>query len=152
MVLKRIISSHLCCPQATAESEMKSYSDSDAASSASTESGDLSSEESVVSDASDYLHVAASQDKEFTTPADRNTEYARALSKLLRDRPMLPPHPLDASQSWTDIEGGVELPLWHCAFKGCPMTCNSEAELKRHLFERHKSTIDDVIRPQGTTQ
>jgi len=79
----------------------------------------LSTESEAESDASDYLHVAVSCKKDFTVPQDRAHDAACALAQHLRQRPLLPPHPLDPTQPWTDIESGVALPLWHCAFRGC---------------------------------
>jgi hypothetical protein len=79
----------------------------------------LSTDSEGESDASDYLHVAVSSTKDFTVPEDRAHEAACELARHLRERPLLPPHPLDATQPWTDVDSGVALPLWHCAFSRC---------------------------------
>ena len=96
--------------QANAEAD-ETFSASDVAS--------MSTESEGESDASDYLHVAVSSTKDFTTPEDRALEAARELAHHLRERPLLPPHPLDSTQPWTDVDSGVALPLWHCAFSRC---------------------------------
>ena len=86
----------------------------------------LSTESEGESDASDYLHVAVSDTKDFTVPEDRAHEAACELARHLRERPLLPPHPLDATQPWTDVASGVALPLWHCAFSRCGETFTDE--------------------------
>ena len=113
-----------------------------------SESESLSSEGDVDSDASDYLHVAVSVSKTFTVPQDRDLECAIALSKRLRDRPLLPPHPLDATQSWSDVDDGIQLPTWHCAFSGCAVTFASEEDLALHLCNQHGDIFRAVCPPQ----
>ena len=54
---------------------------------------------------------------------------------------MVPPHPLDATQSFVDVDEGIELPLCHCAFSGCPSVFDTEEKLKRHLLLQHKDII-----------
>ena len=102
----------------------------------------LSTDSEAESDASDYNHVAVSSTKAFVTAEDRNLELALALSKYLRSDPLLPPHPEDPSQSWTDLDNGIQLPLWHCAFSGCSFHGKTEAELKRHSIKHRVGCIE----------
>ena len=43
------------------------------------------------------------------------------LSLLLRDDVLLPlnPHDAQGAKVWTDVQSGIVLPPWHCAFLGC---------------------------------
>jgi hypothetical protein len=97
----------------------------------------LSTESEAESDASDYLHVGVSCSKDFTVQEDRNHEAAHALAQHLRQQPLLPPHPLDPTQPWTDIESGATLPLWHCAFKGCGDVFACEKSLGEAIVWKH---------------
>ena len=64
------------------------------------------------SDDSDVFHAAVAAN---ALPTLEDTERRRAivLSERLRDRPLLPPHPQDAAQSWTDVQCGLKLPVAH---------------------------------------
>ena len=42
----------------------------------------------------------------------------------MRQKPLLPPDPCNAEESWTDISRGIALPVCHCAFTGCTWTSN----------------------------
>ena len=81
------------------------------------------------------------------TTEDRALEAARALAQHLRDRPLLPPHPQEASQSWTEVETGIELPLWHCAFEGCKGCFMTEGALGKHLMMTHATVFNDLCLP-----
>ena len=106
----------------------------------------LSTESEGESDASDYLHVEVSDTKDFTVPEDRAHEAACELSRHLRERPLLPPHPLDATQPWTDVSSGVALPLWHCAFSRCGEVFTDEEYLAAlDLFHVIVSNINVVL-------
>ncbi len=122
---------------------------SSASSSKSAES--LSTDSDAESDASDYLHVQVSGQKAFTVSENRCLETARALARYLRSQPLLPPHPLDATQPWTDVDSGIELPTWHCAFSGCAEICDSERDLAKHLCLRHSATFQSLCPPQRPT-
>ena len=62
------------------------------------------------SDESDVFHAAVTSGAP-PTFEDVEQRRALALSERLRDRPLLPPHPQDATQSWTDVRSGVKCPL-----------------------------------------
>ena len=84
------------------------------------DSSDESSEVSVADSVnSDMLHVSLSARKPFTTESDRDMEKIRALARLLRERPLLPPDPEDPTKDSTDINSGIEYLLFHCAFIRC---------------------------------
>ena len=55
------------------------------------------------SEKSDMFNVRLSTTKDWTTPLDRYEEKVRALSKHMRRFPLLPPHPEDFTQSYTDV-------------------------------------------------
>ena len=68
---------------------------------------------------------------------------------------MLPPHPRDATQNWTDIDHGIQLPLWHCAFSGCGDVFDDEKTWRYHFVEKHNDIFDKVcpkIPPQERRQ
>ena len=102
---------------------------------------DISSDEENDSDASDYEHVAVKNCKRFITEQDQWEKNALNLAQHLRDRPLLPPHPQDANLSWENVDDGIQLPLWHCAFKGCPEVFESETDLADHLKKLHANTF-----------
>ena len=104
----------------------------------------LSSADDSDSDADDYKHVAVSATKDFTVPGDRALEIMRALAKHLRSRPMLPPDPRDAIQNWTDIDHGIQLPLWHCAFSGCADVFEDEKAWRHHFVQKHSDIFRKV--------
>ena len=104
-----------------------------ASSSGSTESeadGSMSSGDEADSDASDYIHVQQ-RACDYAPLIDQDLRAARELAKHLRARPLLPGHPLRPEESFMDVDTGVEIPMWHCAFKGCCASFNSEASAHR---------------------
>jgi hypothetical protein len=68
----------------------------------------------------DLLEVRVWCDKGWQTDEDVALSRIDALAKELRDKPLLPPHPENAQESWVDTTSGIALPLCHCAFRGCP--------------------------------
>ena len=72
-----------------------------------------------------FLDIGVEPDKTWTTLEDRNLMRVEALSRKLRDRPLLPPHPDDARRPWLDTKSAVAFPACHCAVKGCPWTSDS---------------------------
>ena len=79
------------------------------------------------SDESDYVHVCA-RSSGTVPPVDEDLSVARKLAQHLREQPLLPAHPLRPDESFTEVDSGVELPMWHCAFKGCRHESNCEAD------------------------
>ena len=59
------------------------------------------------------------QDKDFTTVEDRDLDRIDALKEHLRERPLWPADPRDPSGPYRDAQGGMRLPLVHCAFQNC---------------------------------
>ena len=57
--------------------------------------------------------------KTWQTRGDEDEAAIATLALCLRARPLLPPHPDNAEESWLDCAGGVKFPLSHCAFRGC---------------------------------
>ena len=107
------------------------------------------SECSEASDDSDVFHVQVSRDKTWTTPQDVEIERIEALAGSLRQRPLLPPHPEDATRDWTDVASGVRLPRLHCAIAGCPWTGGGtqlpqEEAIGNHLLETHHALFVHV--------
>jgi hypothetical protein len=86
-----------------------------------------SDDDDAQSDESDYVHVRA-RSSETVSLEDKNLSVARKLAQHLREQPLLPAHPLRPEESFVDVDAGIELPMWHCAFKGCRHQSNSEAD------------------------
>ena len=79
------------------------------------------------------------------------------LTEHLRDDVLLPPNPgcQENGLVWKDVNSGVVLPPWHCAFSGCHATATSlahddrhEGNLWNHIWgtEKHKKLLCDVIK------
>ena len=107
------------------------------------------SECSAASDDSDVFHVEVFRDKTWTTREDVEIERIEALAGSLRQRPLLPPHPEDATRDWTDVASGVRLPRLHCAIAGCPWTGGGtqlplEEAIGNHLLEAHHALFVHV--------
>ena len=66
-------------------------------------------------------------------------EKIRALARLLRERPLLPPDPEDPTKDFTDIISGIEYPSYHCAFIGYMHIPKTEEDLYRHIHIAHDS-------------
>ena len=90
------------------------------------------------SDESDYVHVCA-RSSETVPLVDEGLSVARKLSQHLREEPLLPPHPFQPDESLTEVDSGVELPMWHCASRGCRHVCNSEAD------DHGMNSLDDAL-------
>ena len=86
--------------------------DSDAPSRADTENF------SDISDDSDLFHVSVKEDKSWTTRQDRELQAIRRIAQDLRDHPLLPPDPSDASKDFTLVDSGMKFPPAHCAYRG----------------------------------
>ena len=97
-----------------------------------------SDNEDAQSDESDYVHVCA-RSSETVPLVDEGLSVARKLSQHLREEPLLPPHPSQPDASFTEVDSGVELPMWHCAFRGCRHVCNSEAD------DHGMNSLDDAL-------
>ena len=57
--------------------------------------------------------------KTWTTLEDQDLDRIERLSAELRDRPLLPPMPDDASRHWQESTSGVAFPSCHCAMQNC---------------------------------
>jgi hypothetical protein len=101
------------------------------------------SNESVASDASDAYHVAVHPSMPWETTEDMVDRHVCALATELRDFPLLPPDPTDATRAWRgDVHSGEVLPHAHCTFSGCAWVhqaanvCADEA-ISDHLGDVH---------------
>ena len=74
----------------------------------------------------------------FATEQDAADMACRHLAQHLRARPTLPADPKDLHAPWTDVNSGVRLPKWHCAFRGCRWFSTSDDELAEHLLEHRE--------------
>ena len=88
---------------------------------------------SSVSDDSDLFNTSVDPDKTWTTEQDRDQEQIERIAQLLRKRPLLPPHPDDAREDWTDVDSGVAFPRAHCAFSNCRWTSDIDGRWERFL-------------------
>ena len=93
-------------------------------------------------DEPDVFHAAVLPEGP-STFEDSEFHRVRALASRLRDRPLLPPHPQDATRSWLEVSSGVKLPAAHCAFAGCAWTGDRSDDIDAHIFEEH---ADDLRR------
>ena len=93
------------------------------------------------SDESDVFHAKVVPGAA-STFEDVEQRRALKLSERLRDRPLMPPHPQDATRSWTDVRSGVKLPVAHCAFIGCAWTGNSSNEINAHVLHAHRADFE----------
>ena len=67
------------------------------------------------------------------------------IAARMREQPLLPPDPRDATRSWTDVDSGVCLPHLHCAFRGSGWTrdyaddrdASESVLLHHHVFPEH---------------
>ncbi len=75
----------------------------------------LSDDDGIVSS----LEFGLEGNKPWTTVEDEDMGRIEALAAELRDRPLLPPFPGDASRPWTDVTSGVAFPTCHCAIREC---------------------------------
>ena len=83
------------------------------------------------------------QDEEFAT-FDR-------IAKLLRRRPLLPPHPDDHTLDWVHVDSGIAFPRAHCAFSDCNWsddTSSWDLRLKDHIRTKHLSKMQLSKRDQ----
>ena len=94
------------------------------------------------SDDSDVFHAAVRPDR-FSTREDCEHNIAVRLSKLLRDRPLLPPHPADPTLPWLDVSSGISLPVAHCAFSGCGWTGDHSDDIDRHICDEHAGDFEE---------
>ena len=99
------------------------------------------------SENSDMFRVSISTRKPFTTESDRDMEKIRALARILRERPLLPPDPEDPTKDFTDITSGIEYPLYHCAFIGCTHIPKTAEGLYRHIHLAHDSFTRYAVAP-----
>ena len=77
---------------------------------------------SEVSSNSDIFHAAEWAEKSWVTDEDRELERIDHIKHQLRARPLLPPHPNNAHEDFTEVNSGIMLPMAHCAFAGCSWT------------------------------
>ena len=98
----------------------------------------------MVSDNSDIEHVSVSADPRLCTEQDRERQRIATLVQFLRERPLLPPDPNDATRSWEGPMDGLKFPTAHCAFSGCAWTGTCEEELWQHLHDEHAQCIAET--------
>ena len=103
--------------------------------------GDVLSESSGDSDASDLFHLEVHAGMTWVTREDRDLQRLHELAARLRDRPLPPPCPDNAEKSWTDASSGVKLPIAHCAFRGCPWTGTNSDSVETHVCAQHAREI-----------
>ena len=142
-------------PPAAPDNPPGLVSDAESASTISAEACDDMSDLSEASDLSDVFHVAVDESKSWTTPEDDDQERARSLAAALRAKPLLPPHPSDPHESWTDVSSGLKFPRIHCAVRGCPWTHDEkqreqEDVLLEHLLQHHRQLLERCCGPQDT--
>ena len=80
----------------------------------SSRKSDLSDVMSEVSDLDGDLHIGVESNKSWITPEDEDIACIDTLSKHMRQRPLLPPHPTDANESWLEADSGIAFPVCHC--------------------------------------
>ena len=92
--------------------------DKDGSSSSSSGSGadaeEAALEPDVMSDddgMSHSLEFGMEKNKPWTTVEDQDIDRIEALALELRERPLLPPYPGDASRPWTDVTSGIAFPV-----------------------------------------
>ena len=97
-----------------------------------------------VSSNSDMFHVEVDPLKSWTTEQDLDLTRISHVASLLRDRPLLPADANDPAgiSSSVDVQSGIALPRYHCAFRGCQWTCDAkahlgEASLRAHVKAKH---------------
>ena len=117
--------------------------DGDSEKASDTDTVSVCSNESVASDASDAYNVAVHAQKTWETTEDIIDRHVCDLAAELRDFPLLPPDPTDATREWQgDVQSGVALPHAHCAFAGCAWVhhaadlCADDA-ISQHLGDVH---------------
>ena len=93
--------------------------DNNSSSDTTSRKNDSSDVMSEVSDLDGDLHIGVESNKSWVTPEDEDIACIDTLSKHMRQRPLLPPHPNDANESWLEADSGIAFPVCHCAFKGC---------------------------------
>ena len=64
-------------------------------------------------------------------------EKVRALARHLCNRPSLPTHPQYPDHSVTDVDSGIEFPLFYCALIGCTHIPTSEKALYQYIHRVH---------------
>ena len=136
-----------CCTNAPSEPPSSCDSSDQECSRSKTCDSAESTESDADSEKSHTFHVRLSTTKAWTTPLDRYEEKVRALARHMRSRPLLPPHPLDATQDWTDVDSGILFPKSHCAFSGCAHLPTTPVGLGKHLAEDHRDLFREVVGP-----
>ena len=81
------------------------------------------------------------------------------LTALLRDNVLLPLDPTDGNKQkvFADVQSGILLPTWHCAFKICTATnvnpnnsgshlCSYEQDLWQHLQHAHMKQMSGIVK------
>ena len=65
------------------------------------------------------LEFGIEENKPWTTVEDQDIDRIEALALELRERPLLPPCPEDASRPWPEVNSGIAFPICHCAVRDC---------------------------------
>ena len=100
-----------------------------------------------VSSNSDIFHAEEWAEKSWVTDEDRELERIDHIKHQLRARPLLPPHPNNAHEDFTEVNSGIMLPMAHCAFAGCSWTsewCTTKVDpdilIQQHVLAKHWDT------------
>ena len=72
---------------------------------------------------------------------DRLLRCAALARTHLRAEPTLPAHFQAPARSWTDVDSGMRLPLYHCAFKECTWYGDDRGAFRDHIEGEHGATI-----------
>ena len=65
------------------------------------------------------LDFAVEANKSWTTLEDEDMDRIERLAAELRERPLMPPMPADATTHWPECTSGIAFPCCHCAVRGC---------------------------------
>ena len=86
--------------------------------------------------------------KDWVTDEDQELERIEFIKSELRSYPLLPPDPNDVTKDFLDVQTGVDLPLAHCAVKGCSWSLDSlsdrrsaESLIAEHVWKQHAAEL-----------
>ena len=100
-----------------------------------SESSDASSASSQENEVEVYLNVSADQESSIRTEQDIWKQCCQSLAEYLRDRPTLPPSPLNVEQPFGDLDTALCLPLYSCPFRGCTFSTDIRKDFLDHFSE-----------------
>ena len=95
-----------------------------------------SSEDSASEDDKDDCYLAVRCDTSIaTTEQDIICRRCESLAEYLRERPTLPANVLDTSEPLDHKDLPIQLPLYHCPFKGCAKEWESRSDFVAHFLD-----------------